>query len=101
MYGNVEPFITTFSGKELTFLSPEEDQIELDDICNNLSKICRFNGNIKHFYSVAEHCALLAQKVLEETGDTEQALTALMHDASEAYLCDIPRPIKPHLDNYM
>lgn len=93
-------YVYTFSGNRLHFLKPKEDEITIEDIANNLSKNCRYCGNIKEFYSVAEHSVLLAAKVLELTGDTKQALSALLHDATEAYLCDIPRPIKPHLIGY-
>tara|TARA_R110002153_G_scaffold58217_2_gene159660 strand:+ start:2249 stop:2779 length:531 start_codon:yes stop_codon:yes gene_type:complete len=93
-------FTHTFSGKHLTFLDPKEDQIVLEDIANSLSKNCRYCGAVNKFYSVAEHSVLIAEKVLALGGDKQEALGALMHDASEAYLSDIPRPIKPHLVGY-
>jgi uncharacterized protein len=98
---HVFEFIGTYTGKELTFLDPKEDQICLEDIVNNLAKICRFAGNVSRFYSVAEHSVILAKKVLSEGGSEQEALGALFHDATEAYLCDVARPIKKHLGNYM
>ncbi len=98
---HVFEFIGTYTGKELTFLDPKEDQICLEDITNNLSKICRFAGNVSRFYSVAEHSVILAEKVLSEGGDAQEALGALFHDATEAYLCDVARPIKKHLGDYL
>lgn len=94
-------FIHTFSGNELYFLDPQPEQIVIADIVNNLSNNCRYCGNINSFYSVAEHSVLIAKEVLRLTGNKEAAFSALMHDATEAYLCDIPRPIKPYLKGYI
>lgn len=93
-------FISTFSGNKLHFLSPSPDEVDIEDIINNLGNNCRYCGNVSKFYSVAEHCVIIAKAVLEATGDKERAFSALMHDASEAYLCDIPRPMKPYLEGY-
>jgi uncharacterized protein len=57
--------------------------------------LCRFNGHVKKFYSVAEHSWWVAKKV-----PPRLTLAALLHDASEAYICDIPAPVKPFLENY-
>lgn len=94
-------YIETYSGNQLYFLSPTEDMVELEDISNGLSKLCRYSGGITKFYSVAEHCVILARKVMEITGDHEQAITALLHDGSEAFCADLPRPIKHCCPDYM
>lgn len=93
-------FIETFTNKQYHFLNPSESEICIEDIAQALSMSCRYSGHVKHFYSVAEHSCILSDKVLELTGDKLLAYDALLHDASEAYLNDIPRPIKPHLNNY-
>lgn len=93
-------FIETFTNKQYHFLNPSESEICIEDIAQALSMSCRYSGHVKRFYSVAEHSCILSDKVLELTGDKRLAYDALLHDASEAYLTDIPRPIKPHLDNY-
>lgn len=93
-------FIETFTNKQYHFLNPSESEVCIEDIAQALSMSCRYSGHVKRFYSVAEHSCILSDKVLEITGDESQAYDALLHDASEAYLTDIPRPIKPHLDNY-
>ena len=93
-------YITTYSGLSFNFLNPEPNQIYIQDIARALSMNCRFNGHVKRFYSVAEHSIILHDYVLKQTRDKQLAFDALMHDASEAYICDIPRPIKPHLSNY-
>jgi len=93
-------FIQTFSGKRFHFLDPQEEELDISDIAHALSNICRYSGHVTEFYSVAEHCVILAEYVLNETADPKQALAALLHDASEAYLVDVPRPIKKYLSGY-
>lgn len=90
-----EPFITTVSGKLVTFLSPQDDQIDIKDIAFSLANQCRFNGHIP-FYSVAEHCVAVSALCAEPS-----KLAGLLHDASEAYLSDIPSPIKQFLPDYL
>jgi 5'-deoxynucleotidase YfbR-like HD superfamily hydrolase len=59
--------------------------------------ICRFNGHTHRFYSVAEHCLFVASRV-ESSADK---LAALLHDASEAYLTDLTRPVKYRMEKYL
>lgn len=91
----MENFIQTFSGVDFWFLDPTEDMVKIEDIAHSLSMQCRYNGHIKHFYSVAEHCVNCSLLV-----DPEFALQALLHDASEAYLSDLPSPVKLNLPEY-
>lgn len=96
-----EPFIETWSGKRFEFLNPKRNQICLGDIANTLAGICRYNGNARRHYSVAEHSVLLADYALARLGCTRQeARTVLMHDAAEAYIGDIPGPIKPFVPEF-
>ena len=95
-----EDFIGTYTNKKFYFLNPMPEQIDIEDIAHALSMNCRYNGHIKKFYSVAEHCCNVAAIVYDVTKNPKMALAALMHDASEAYIVDIPRPLKPHLTNY-
>lgn len=90
-----ETFIQSYSGRSITFLNPKADQIDIDDIAHTLSLLCRFGGHCKTFYSVAEHSVRCAQ-----VASPENKLEALLHDASEAYLVDMPRPIKQELQGY-
>ena len=89
-------WILTASGRTLDFLNPQPDQIDILDIAQGLANECRFSGQCKVFYSVAQHCVLASQFV----DDEKYAFEALMHDASEAYLRDIPRPLKALLPDY-
>jgi hypothetical protein len=88
-------WMQTYTGGPFWPLDPRHSEIRFDDIAGSLSKLCRFNGHCVRFYSVAEHCVHVAK-----AAPVGLQLTALMHDASEAYLADVPRPIKPHLPGY-
>lgn len=88
-------WMQTFTGCQFWPLDPRPDEIHIEDIAHALSMQCRYAGHCIRFYSVAEHSVLLARHV-----SPENRLWALLHDASEAYLVDVPRPIKADLDNY-
>ena len=91
---NAGPYLQTVSGRRVNPFDPDPDQIELADIARALANQCRFGGHCLTFYSVAQHCVLVSELIEEEGGDAEDALAALMHDAAEAYLGDLPHPIK-------
>lgn len=81
--------ILTFSGVEFWPLDPRPEEILIEDIAHALSMQCRYSGHCSQFYSVAEHSVRVAESV-----PPADALWGLLHDASEAYLVDLPRPIK-------
>lgn len=81
------------SGAPFFPFAPEPGDIDIADIARALSHICRYGGHVRRFYSVAEHCCHVAAVAPDEF-----KLDALLHDAAEAYLGDIPRPIKKHPD---
>lgn len=82
-------WIQTFTGVAFYPQDPRVSEVVIEDIAHSLSQQCRYNGHIKRFYSVAEHCLHLSYAVSEEN-----ALMALLHDASEAYIGDLVRPVK-------
>lgn len=86
--------IQTASGRRVSPIDPDPEAIELADIAHALSHLCRFGGHCRTFYSVAQHCCVVADAVEAAGGDPETALCALMHDAAEAYLGDLPHPLK-------
>ena len=88
-------WITTFTGKKFHYLNPAWDEICIEDIAHALALTCRFGGHCQEFYSVAEHSFRVAMIV-----DKEDKLAALLHDAHEAYLHDVPRPIKFDMPKY-
>lgn len=82
-------WIQTFTGRQFFPLEPRSEDICIEDIAHALSNLCRYGGHTECFYSVAQHCLLVSQVV-----PGEHALRGLLHDASEAYLIDVPRSIK-------
>lgn len=89
--------IRTFSGIYMNVFEPTLDMINIIDIAHALSKQCRFGGNLPMFYSVAQHSISCCNMIQED----KHKLQALLHDASEAYLIDIPSPIKKRLKEYL
>jgi len=89
-----EPWIQTYTGKRFSPTNPIPDSIVIEDIAHALSMICRYTGHSSKFYSVAEHSVLVSY-----LGDPKYGL---LHDASEAYICDIASPIKklPEFETY-
>lgn len=88
--------IETYTGKYLDYSDPKPEQINISDIAHALSNICRFGGHSRQFYSVAEHALLVRELVIEE-GYPYLGLAALHHDSHEAYIGDVPTPLKHHL----
>lgn len=92
--------ITTFSKIHFHPLAPRQEEIVIEDIAHALSLMTRANGHFREFYSVAQHsmdCAGVAQA---EGRNAREILACLLHDASEAYLSDITRPVKASLPEY-
>ncbi len=85
--------IDTASGVRLDLDDPRPEDVRIEDVARGLSKICRFGAQPIEYYSVAQH-ALLVRQLVREAGHPELALAALHHDSHEAYLCDIPKPLK-------
>ena len=82
-------------------LDPDPNLIKIEDIAHALSMMCRANGHFKTFYSVGQH-SINCMKEAEARGYSKRVqLAALIHDASEAYLSDITRPVKRQLPAYM
>lgn len=90
-------WMQTATGRAFYPLDPRPEDLDLFEIASGLSRQCRYGGQIGRleFYSVAEHCVLLSY-----AAPPELAAWALLHDASEAFICDVPRPIKPALAGY-
>lgn len=93
-------WVQTFTGRQFWPLSPRAEHVCIEDIAHALSLLCRFTGHVREFYSVAHHSVLVCSYVMEKMGramDHRVAMTALMHDAAEAYIADIARPVKHRL----
>ena len=92
-------FMQTATGRKFWPMAPSPDEVFIEDIAHSLSMQCRYAGHCLRFYSVAEHSVLIARH-LAASHAPEVALWGLLHDASEAYLIDVPRPVKPYLTGY-
>ena len=88
-------WIQTHSGEAFSFQEYRPETIKIEDIAHALANLCRFVGHTDRYYSVAEHCVVMSRQV-----DPEHALEALMHDAAEAYIGDVSRPLKSMLPEY-
>ncbi len=94
-------YITTFTGKHVYPLEPTTDMIDILDIAHALSLIGRANGHFAHFYSVGQHSIACAKEAAMRGYSRQVQLACLLHDASEAYLSDVTRPIKHELQRYL
>jgi hypothetical protein len=83
------------SGKPFWPLDPRPEEIDIRDIAHALSMQCRYAGHCLRYFSVAEHSVHVARAC-----SPDHALWGLLHDGAEAYLVDVPRPVKRHLTNY-
>jgi 5'-nucleotidase len=88
------PYLQTVSGRWVNPFDPDPAQFDIGDIARALGNLCRFGGHSRAFYSVAQHSVIVADLVERRGGDAEDVFAALMHDASEAYLGDMPHPLK-------
>ena len=101
-------WIQTYMGRQFYPLDPRPEDVTLEDIMHSLSMQVRYTGHAPEAYTIAQHSVLVshrAQHLAEQHGMVKSycvdaARYGLLHDATEAYLVDVPRPIKPMLKNY-
>ena len=90
----------TCSYKMFDPLHPDVDLIDIEDIAHALSMLCRANGHFRTFYSVGQHSINCAREAKARGYSQKVQLACLLHDASEAYLADVTRPVKAELPRY-
>lgn len=86
--------ITLQSGRHFDFSRPLSNEIEIEDIAHGLAHTCRYAGQCKVFFSVAEHSVLVSYAA------SKFGLEGLFHDAAEALVGDMPAPLKKLLPGY-
>lgn len=101
--------IITYANRFVDPLHFKSEDADIETIAHALSNICRFTGQLKEFYSVAQHSVHVAERVNQLIGEQDRRgkqymiaprtgngciLRALLHDASEAYIADVSRPVK-------
>lgn len=89
--------LTTRSGKQVDIENPMPETIDIQDIAHALSFLCRGGGNTNIFFPVARHCVYCAREAQARGLSDDVVLACLLHDASEAYMVDLPKPIKDNL----
>ncbi len=88
-------WIETFTGETFDYENIESNRINIIDIAHALSMSCRFNGMCSNYYSVAEHSLLVGMEMEKlYPNERDLILQALLHDGTEAYIPDIPKPLK-------
>lgn len=93
-------YITTIGGRRFDPTSPAREDIDIGDIAHSLSLLCRANGHFREFFSVARHCLNCAGEARERGLTARIQLLCLLHDATEAYIGDMTRPLKRQLPEY-
>ncbi|WP_292657870.1 hypothetical protein [Mesorhizobium sp.] len=88
------PTITLASGRIFDFLDPHGSNFTIEDVAHGLAHICRYAGQCRNFYSVAEHSLLVSDVAVDYPYE------ALLHDAAEAFIGDVTRPLKQLLPEY-
>ena len=97
----MQKHIITYTGLHFTPTEPDPERFRIEDIAHALSLLCRGNGQVKQFYSVAEHCIYCAKEAERRGAERPVALACLLHDAGESYLSDVPGPFKQNLPEFI
>lgn len=99
-FGCVGNSIKLLNGKYLDLLNPDPVVIDLPTIATVLGRICRFGGHSPRFYSVAEHCVQMTRLATKQGIKNPALRSILLHDAAEAYIGDVTKPLKNLLTEY-
>lgn len=95
-----EPFIETYTGRHFHFMEPDASEVDIADIAYALAHTTRWGGHCSPAITVAQHCVFVARMLRNKACSPMVQLQGLLHDAPEAYIPDIPSPLKPFLNNF-
>lgn len=95
-----DDWIQTFTGRQFFPLRPRVEDVAIEDIAHALALKCRYSGHTIRHYSVARHSSLIATALWLRRLGPRMALAGLLHDAAEAYLPDVARPVKPFMTGF-
>ncbi len=93
-------YITTYTKVHFTPLNPVKEDLRIEDIAHALSLMTRANGHFPEFYSVGQHCVACCEEAIARGYGARLSLACLLHDAAEAYLADVTRPVKAHMPRF-
>lgn len=93
--------ITTYTKIDFDALNPSPEDIRIEDIAHALSMMTRANGHFPQFFSVGQHSIQCCREALARNYSPRVAMACLLHDASEAYISDITRPVKKFMTMYL
>lgn len=94
-------WILTYTRKRFWPLDAKPEHVDIRDIAHALSNLCRYAGHTRHFYSVAQHSVHVSEVLQARGFGVDVQLAGLLHDATEAYLVDLPSPVKKFLPEYV
>ena len=93
-------YILTYKKVKFTPTAPVADDVYIEDIAHALSMLCRANGHYSTFYSIGAHCLNCYEEACARRETPRVKMACLLHDACEAYISDITRPVKQYLEEY-
>jgi len=88
--------IRTYTGLLINPFDAHVDEISAEDIAHQLALTCRYTGACPVHYSVAQHSVYVSNDLIMAGHPLDVVLAGLLHDAEEAYMCDMPSPVKAH-----
>ncbi len=93
-------YILTYTKVRFTPAAPVKEDVHIEDIAHALSMLCRANGHYSSFYSIGAHCLNCYEEACARRESPRVKMACLLHDACEAYISDITRPVKQYLEEY-
>lgn len=94
-------WMQTHTNRKFYPMAPDPADISPYDIARGIAFQCRYNGHVNRFYSVAEHCVLIADALWDTGYNEADVIWGLLHDGTESYVGDMVRPLKLHMPAFV